>query len=49
MAISDICFTPHSGIIQDEVEDTIDKVGELGRDGMRETDHVILKIMVDDH
>ena len=35
------------GIIGNDVEETIDHIGRLGRNGMKETDAVILKIMVE--
>ena len=38
-------FRTGDGIISDGVEHTIQNVGELGRQGMRETDHVILEMM----
>lgn len=38
-------FHTGDGIISDGVEHTIQNVGELGRQGMRETDHVILDMM----
>lgn len=38
-------FHTGDGIISDTVEHTIQNVGELGRQGMRETDHVILDLM----
>ena len=38
-------FRTGDGIISDGVEHTIQNVGELGRQGMRETDHVILDMM----
>lgn len=37
--------TPGDGIVADDVEATIRNIGELARDGMRETDEVILEIM----
>lgn len=45
MAIEEISFESDTGIIQKELEETIDTVGQLGRDGMKETDKVILEIM----
>lgn len=36
------------GIIKDDVEKTIESVGKLARDGMKETDSEILEIMLDD-
>ena len=35
------------GIIGSDAEETIDHIGRLGRNGMRETDVEILKIMVE--
>ena len=35
------------GIIGSNAEETIDHIGRLGRNGMRETDVEILKIMVE--
>lgn len=39
-------FKPGEGLVKDTVEDTIDSIGRLGRNGMKETDVEILKIMV---
>ncbi len=39
-------FHEGEGIIQDTVEETIQSVGYVGRVGMKETDHQILKIML---
>lgn len=36
------------GIIKDDVEKTIESVGKLAREGMKETDSEILEIMLDD-
>lgn len=47
MAIEEITFDADTGIIQKELEKTIDTVGQLGRDGMKETDKVILQIMTE--
>lgn len=47
MAIEEITFDPDTGIIQKDLEQTIDTVGQLGRDGMKETDKVILQIMTE--
>jgi len=35
------------GIVGNDVEETIDHIGRLGRYGMKETDVEILKIMVE--
>lgn len=47
MAVEEITFDPDTGIIQKELEQTINTVGQLGRDGMKETDKVILQIMTE--
>ena len=47
MAKSDDDFVGGDGIIGDDVESTIDHIGRLGRNGMKETDMEILKIMVE--
>ena len=39
-------FRSGDGIVKQSVEDTIESVGRLGKDGMRETDREILKIMI---
>lgn len=41
-------FEQGEGIVKDTVEKTIESVGRLGKDGMRETDREILQIMLDD-
>jgi L-cysteine desulfidase len=38
-------FAGGEGIVSDEVEDTIANIGRTAREGMRETDRTILKIM----
>lgn len=38
-------FSGGDGVVSEDVEDTIDNIGRLGRDGMRETDKEILCIM----
>lgn len=48
MAMKDRFFRPGEGIVKDGVEATIASVGDLARDGMRQTDTEILKIMVAD-
>ncbi len=40
-------FRGGEGIVKKGIENTIDCVGQLGREGMRETDREILKIMVE--
>lgn len=46
MAMKDRYFRPGEGIVKDGVEATVESVGQLAREGMRETDSEILKIMV---
>lgn len=41
-------FESGDGIVKDDLQKTIDGVVELARDGMKETDEVILHIMVDE-
>lgn len=48
MALSGNCFCGGDGILADCVERTIDNVGDLARNGMRETDEEIIKIMIKD-
>jgi L-cysteine desulfidase len=46
MARSEACFQPGEGLVLDTAEETIRAVGALGRDGMRETDEVVLELML---
>jgi Uncharacterized conserved protein len=39
-------FRPGEGIVKDSVEDTIESVGRIAKDGMQVTDEEILKIMI---
>ncbi|MTI13087.1 L-cysteine desulfidase family protein [Sansalvadorimonas verongulae] len=45
LALDGIRITGHEGIIEDDLEKTIDNIGFLGNVGMAETDTTILKIM----
>ena len=38
-------FGAGEGLVSDDVESTISNIGILGRDGMRGTDEVILRLM----
>lgn len=40
--------TPGDGIITKGIEGTIDNVGRLGKDGMKETNEEIIRIMIND-
>ena len=46
LAMRGIVFEAATGIIQSDIEKTIEAVGKLGREGMKETDEVILDIML---
>ncbi|MFR0978548.1 MAG: L-serine ammonia-lyase, iron-sulfur-dependent, subunit alpha [Holdemania filiformis] len=48
MALNNIAFEEDTGIIKHDIEQTIDAVGKLSRDGMRITDQVILNMMIND-
>ena len=39
-------FNDGEGLVADDVENTIRNINELARDGMRETDRVIIKMMI---
>ena len=46
MALERKQFRGGEGIVKKGVENTIRSVGRLGRDGMKETDNEILRIMI---
>ena len=48
LAMQNRVFEPGEGIVKGDIEKTIAGVGTVAADGMRETDKVILHIMVDD-
>ena len=39
-------FKPGEGLVEDNVEETIESVGRMGREGMKRTDVEILKILL---
>jgi len=47
LAMEQAQFTAGEGIVKDNIEDTIQSVGVLASQGMKETDEVILDIMVE--
>ena len=47
LAMRDLCFEVDSGIVKETVESTIAAACRLGREGMRETDVEILRIMME--
>ena len=46
MAEKGMCFQPGEGLTGDNVDETIENIWHLGKEGMRETDIEILKLMV---
>ena len=46
LALKDICIPSTDGIIEDDVEKTIQNVGQIGSAGMKATDRMILDIML---
>ena len=47
MAVNGQVFHSGEGLVKDNVEETIKSIGRLGRNGMKETDVEILRIMVE--
>ncbi|MBN2541079.1 MAG: serine dehydratase subunit alpha family protein [Bacilli bacterium] len=47
LAMDDHSYNPFSGIIQKDVDETISAIGKMANQGMKETDHVILNIMME--
>ncbi|MBM6838334.1 serine dehydratase subunit alpha family protein, partial [Clostridium saudiense] len=48
LAMSDQAYRANTGILKEDIEDTITAVGRLGKEGMKETDKKILDIMLED-
>ncbi len=48
LAFEGRAFADGEGLVSEDVERTIENIGTLGREGMRETDKVILRIMTSD-
>lgn len=48
MSLKGCTFQDGEGLVKEDIETTIRSVGCMGRVGMRETDHQILKIMMDE-
>ena len=46
LALDGICISANDGIIEKDIEKTIANLGRIGSFGMKETDRVILDIMV---
>lgn len=48
LAMSDQGYRANTGIVKENIEDTITAVGRLGKEGMKETDKEILDIMLEE-
>ncbi|WP_313128206.1 L-cysteine desulfidase family protein [Anaerocolumna sp.] len=48
MSLRGKAFAPGDGIVKDNIENTVDGVVKLAKEGMKATDDVVLKIMVED-
>ncbi len=46
LAMKNICISSNDGIIEDDIEKTIQNLGKIGAVGMQDTDKMILDIMV---
>ena len=46
LSLRGLAFQPGEGLVMDSVEDTIESVGRMGREGMQSTDLEILQIML---
>ncbi|MDE5851725.1 MAG: serine dehydratase subunit alpha family protein, partial [Alistipes sp.] len=49
MAMDGHCVTPVEGIIEEDVDCCIHNLTHIGRDGMNETDRMVLDIMTHKH
>ncbi len=47
LALDHKAYLPGDGLVKNDIEDTIASVGRMARDGMKETDEQILKIMLE--
>lgn len=47
LALDGKAYLPGDGLVKGDIEDTISSVGRMARDGMKETDRQILKIMLE--
>lgn len=47
LAMNNQGYAPYTGILQEETSETISCVGLIGKEGMKETDKEILKIMIE--
>lgn len=47
LAMDNHSYNPFSGILKENADETIQAIGKMAQEGMRETDHVILNIMME--
>lgn len=47
LAMNNQGYAPYTGILREETSETISCVGQIGKEGMKETDKEILKIMIE--
>lgn len=47
LALDNKAYLPGDGLVKSNIEDTISSVGRMARDGMKQTDEQILKIMLE--
>ena len=47
MSLKGKVFAPGEGIVKDDVEKTVESIAKIAKEGMKITDEVVLKIMVD--
>lgn len=45
--INDLSFKDGEGLVVEDIEKTIERVGRMGREGMRSTDESILEMMIE--
>lgn len=48
LAMEDKTFKPFSGFIGKDVDDTISSVGKIAKEGMKDTDRILLEIMLEE-
>lgn len=47
LAVNDLSFKDGEGLVVEDIEKTIERVGRMGREGMRSTDESILEMMIE--
>ena len=46
LAVKDLSFKAGEGLVVEDIEETIARVGRMGREGMRSTDESILQMLL---